>query len=184
MLQIGLNKFGQGYKRDPVKLYRAHFLTCYVHIMARRRLSTDSRWQIIGSHRAGLSTRQIAREFNINQSQVSRLLQRWRQTGGVDDRQRSGRPRLTSARQDRALLRTARQNRFLSARQLRDIWGRHVSRRTTNRRLVAGGLRARRPRRKPVLLPRHKRNRLAWETYRQTWNIRMLSSTSSDSTPL
>lgn len=131
---------------------------------------------MIGCHRAGRSTRQIARQFGVAQSQVVRLIARWRQTRNVTDMPRTGRPRLTTARDDRRLTRMALRDRFASARQLRDTWmGNHniqVSRRTTNRRLVADGLMARRPRRKPILTARHKRDRLAWATYRQTWNIR------------
>jgi len=99
-----------------------------------------------------------------------------RLTGSVEDRPRSGGPRKTTARQDRHLIRLARQNRFMSARRLRDRWQgvlrQRVSRQLVNQRLVEAGYRARRPRRRPLLTPMHRKARHRWAEYRQNWNIR------------
>ena len=91
-------------------------------MMVRIRLPGNIRWQIIGNHQAGLSTRQIAAQHGIAQSQALRLIRRWRQMQDVVDRPRSGRPRITTARADQRLVRLAQQNHFLSARRLRDTW--------------------------------------------------------------
>ena len=89
--------------------------------------------------------------YSISQCEVGRQLKKSRETGNVRDRQRSGRPRKTTTRQDHLLLRLARRNRSLPARGLRNEWqpnlhGR-VSRKTVNRRLFAAGFNAYRPRR-------------------------------------
>ena len=47
---------------------------------------------------------------------------RYREDGSVKDRPRSGRPRKSSQRQDRSLLRMARRNRMLSSARLRRHW--------------------------------------------------------------
>ena len=56
---------------------------------------------------AGRTQSVIARRFGINQSQVSRFIAKYRQTNDVTDRLRSGRPRLSSAADDRVLVRSA-----------------------------------------------------------------------------
>ena len=71
--------------------------------MARRRLSEGQKWQIIGMKNAGLSCRDIGTRLGVNHTVISRLVQKHGLTGQVKDRPRSGRPRKTSARDDRAL---------------------------------------------------------------------------------
>ena len=65
--------------------------------MVRRKLSIAERWQAIGMKNAGMSNRQIAANFGVNNSVISRLVARHRQTGSIEDRPRSGRPRKTTA---------------------------------------------------------------------------------------
>lgn len=72
--------------------------------MARRRLSEGQKWQIIGMKNAGLSCRDIGTRLGVNHTVISRLVQKHGLTGQVKDRPRSGRPRKTSARDDRALV--------------------------------------------------------------------------------
>ena len=142
----------------------------------RRKISESLRWQIIGYCQGGATQKQAARRFGVSQGEISKLIRKWNQTGGVVDRRRSGRPRKTNQRQDRHLLRLARQNRFMSAMQLRNTWrqqlGYPISRETTNKRLLQAGYRARRPIRRPLLTQRHRAARLRWATYRQHWNAR------------
>ena len=56
--------------------------------------------QIVGLLQAGTSERECARRFNVNQSTISRLQQRFLATGSVADRPRSGQFRVTMRRQD------------------------------------------------------------------------------------
>ena len=75
-----------------------------------------------------------------------------------------GLPRKTTPRQDRALLRMVRQDRFLSARALtarmRNLYGMRAGRTTVNNRLLSRGYRAYRPTTKPLLTANHRRLRL------------------------
>lgn len=135
------------------------------------------RWQIVGAAEAGQSYTAIAARFGITKGEVSRLLAKHRQTATVKDRQRSGRPRATTAQDDRRIANDARRNRFKPARQIRDdlqgVIGR-VSRQTVNRRLLAANLHSRRPRRKPELTPEHRQARLQYARDHANWNIRRL----------
>ena len=108
---------------------------------------------------AGLSTRNIAGQVCVNKSIIKRLLQRYRADGTASERQRSGRPRKTDEREKRYLERLARANPILTVRSLRDQWPVHgpISIRTVTRSLNIGGVKARRPMKRPLLMPRHKR---------------------------
>jgi transposase len=52
----------------------------------------------------------VALLFNVTQSVISRLYQRYRESGTVEERPRTGRPRATNNREDRLLVREARRN--------------------------------------------------------------------------
>ena len=71
---------------------------------------------------AGLSTRNIAGQFRVNQSIIVRLLQRYLADETASERQRSGRPCKTDERENRYFRRLARVNPTLTARRLRDQW--------------------------------------------------------------
>ena len=60
------------------------------------RLDPATRNIAIGRLQAGESQHEVARTLNVNQSTISRLWNRFQQTGSTNDRQRSGRPRITT----------------------------------------------------------------------------------------
>ena len=79
--------------------------------------------KIVGMINGGLSTRNIAGQFRVNQSIIiRRLLQRYRTDGTESEHQCSGRPRKTDEREHRYLRRLARANPTMTARRLRDQW--------------------------------------------------------------
>ena len=72
----------------------------------------------IGMSNTGMSSRNIAVQFNVNHTVIGRLIQHYHQTETVNDRPSSGRPRLTSPREDRLLTRRAKRSPFTSATKL------------------------------------------------------------------
>jgi hypothetical protein len=70
--------------------------------MVRRRISEAQKWQIIGMHTTGMSFEAIGRQMGYHYTVVSRLMRKHTQTNNVKDLPRSGRPRVTSDRDDRA----------------------------------------------------------------------------------
>jgi IS30 family transposase len=58
-------------------------------------------WQIVGLLRAGFTPNEISRDLNIWQGTVSTILRRHSQSRTVKPKASSGRPRKTSARDDR-----------------------------------------------------------------------------------
>ncbi|GFR81900.1 transposable element Tcb2 transposase [Elysia marginata] len=69
------------------------------------RLSEVDRHRAIGLLQAGLPISEVSLCMNVNRTTVFRLRQRLHETDTVSDWPRSGRPRCTTQRQDRNLVR-------------------------------------------------------------------------------
>ncbi|MES9901740.1 MAG: helix-turn-helix domain-containing protein [Sedimenticola sp.] len=79
------------------------------------RLSENERNQAIGMLAGGMSARTVARRFGCCRKTIDRLAGRYQATGAVHDRQRPGRPRVTTARADRYITLTHLRQRRLAA---------------------------------------------------------------------
>ena len=93
------------------------------------------------------------------------------QTNNVKDLPRSGRPWVTSDRDDRALQRLVRRMPFATSAVL---WlpNRRLSTRTVRNRLKSAGLKSRRVNKRPLLVDQQRRSRLAWCLAQRGWNLR------------
>ena len=112
------------------------------------------RWQIIGMHTTGMSFKAIGRQMGYHYTVVSRLVRKHTQTNNVKDLSRSGRPRVTSDRDDRALQRLVRRMPFATSPVLKQHWlpNRRLSTRTVRNRLKSAGLKSRRVIKRPLLV--------------------------------
>lgn len=79
------------------------------------RLQRHMRERAIGMLQAGMSTEVIAGKVGCSSRAIRYLRSRFHQTGCTDDRKRSGRPRVTTVRQDRYIINTHLRNRFQTA---------------------------------------------------------------------
>ena len=120
--------------------------------MPYHRMSNRDRYEAVGMLR-GMSVNDVAAHFNLNRSTIFRLKRKLNQTGDGVDLQRTGRPRKTSAAEDRHLRTLHLRNRFRSASETARNWAgnERISLRTVLRRLKNAGLRSRRPVQKQVL---------------------------------
>ncbi|GFS07178.1 transposable element Tc1 transposase [Elysia marginata] len=104
--------------------------------------------------------------MNVNSTTIFRLRQCLHETDTVSGRPSSGRPRCTTQRQDRNLVRNHMNNRLLSAlassRQTRERNNQRISANTVRRPLSTSGLRARRPYIGPILTHHHRHQRSLW----------------------
>lgn len=136
-------------------------------------LSENKRQRAIGMLTAGCSQRDVAQEFNVHPSTICRLWNRFRTTGNVSDRQRSGRPRKTTVRQDRFIVTTSRRNRFMAAprvaEELHRATGVRLCGQSVRNRLRSANLRARRPLTAVPLTQRHRQTRIAWANTHRRW---------------
>ena len=128
------------------------------------RLDENQRLRAIGMLHAGLGQNVDAIHFGCHRSTILLLWRRNRQSGSTRDRIRSGRPRITSRRQDFHIRLVHLPYRFqtssLTARSIPGL--RPISSRTDRDRFREHIIRQRRPAIRPILLPRHRAARLTW----------------------
>ena len=130
------------------------------------RLTEVQRSKAIALLMQGQRQQQVALQFGVNVSTIERLVRRLRDTGKVADRQRRGRPRVKTPRQDRAIRLAHLRNRHVTATEttLTTVGNRnrHIHPKTVRNLLREFGLRARRPYIGfPLTRARHAR-RMAW----------------------
>ena len=133
------------------------------------RLSQVEREQAIGMLEAGKAVRLVARRFHCTLRTINRLRDRYAETGTTNDRPRSGRPRVTSQRQDRQIVRQHVVDPFRpatrTAARTPGIVNPRISYRTVLRRLSDRGIKPNRAYVGMVLNEQRRRNRRAWVRY-------------------
>nr|CAH7767523.1 unnamed protein product [Callosobruchus chinensis] len=91
---------------------------------------------------------------------VSRTIIRYEETGEVNSSPRTGRPTVSTRREDRYIAELARRERSFTVpvliSQFQRTFNRVISTATIRRRVLASGLRCRRPLRVPLLTARHR----------------------------
>ena len=78
------------------------------------RLTPEQRGRALGMKDMGASNILIARTFGCHRKTIEHFMKRYRDTGTTLDRSRTGRPRVTSRREDRYLRTLHLRNRFLT----------------------------------------------------------------------
>lgn len=121
----------------------------------------------------GYTFREIAEKVGggASASGVLRICKKFAESGSVVDKPRAGRPRVSTERDDRELVRLSLENRRKSLQLLRHEWSAPASKATVRRRLISAGLRARAPRRKPLLNVDQRRRRLQWAMDHKEWTL-------------
>ena len=140
------------------------------------RLTTLQRGRAIGMLEAGQSITIIARALRCSKSTILNLKRRFDATGSVADLPRTGRPRVTTHRQDRSILLDHLRNRFQpttkTAAATVGLHGQPISRKTVMRRLQEQGMHCRRPFIGPTLTILNRANRLQWARTHIRWTFR------------
>ncbi len=112
--------------------------------MGRRRdVRNEERWTIVMLRQAGMMVSRIATRMQISVHTVSRDWRLFQETGETTKRERPGRRRKTTARNDRILKRLSTENKFQSVATINHLWNERTGMRTliktTRRRLHAMG---------------------------------------------
>ena len=97
------------------------------------RLNQNQRIQALTTLAHGNNVSNISREFGCHRNTIIRLRQLFQQIGGVADRQRPGRPRVTNPRMDRFITLKHLRHRFQTATSSARQYG--ISKQTVLRRL-------------------------------------------------
>ncbi len=130
-----------------------------------REMSQDLRKKIISLHKKGEGYKKISKALLISQNTVAKVVQTFKKDGTATiSQRRPGRPRKLTPRQERLLMRRVEENQHASSLQLskevESQTGVTISRDTIRRTLQKNGMHGCRPRKKPLLKPRHKKARL------------------------
>lgn len=142
--------------------------------MSQRSHLTDSEaWRVVGRLEGGQTQAEVAQAIGVSQSVISRIWNRFLETGSAARRPGQGRRRATTPNEDRYLVLTARRHRNMNAtliqQHLRSATGTTVSTQTVRNRLHGVGLYARRPMVCVRLTSRHRCNRREWATEHVNW---------------
>ncbi|GFS56617.1 transposable element Tcb1 transposase [Trichonephila clavipes] len=131
------------------------------------------RGRIIVKIEEGRKITDVAREFDIAHSVVSRLWKSFKTTGMCSRRHGGGRIRSTTPAEDRYIVLSAKRNRRTTAQQVANQFlaasGKQISRKTLARRFRGGGLYARRPVVYVPLTRQHRTARLQWYREHPNW---------------
>ncbi|GFV40355.1 transposable element Tcb1 transposase [Trichonephila clavipes] len=139
----------------------------------RHHIDDFMRGRIIGKIEEGRKITDVAREFDIAHSVVSRLWKSFKTTGMCSRRHGGVRVRGTTPAEDRYIVLSAKRNRRTTAQQVSNPFlaasGKQISRKTVARRLRGGGLYARRPVVCVPLTRQHRTARLQWCRDHHNW---------------
>jgi transposase len=103
---------------------------------------------------------ELAKQYGVSKNTVQNIKKKM--FGTVVNRPKSGRPRISSLRDDRCLFRMRMANRFATAGILRRMWHVNVCISTVKSRLFSFGLRGCIAKSKPPLTILHRQMRLTW----------------------
>ena len=87
--------------------------------MPGKHKSEEIRKIIVGAKQRGKNYKDIAEQFHVGQATVFRIWKLWEETKNVKHRKIPGRPRKTTPRQDRLLVRQVKVDPFMTAVDVR-----------------------------------------------------------------
>jgi len=133
----------------------------------QRRLTLLERGIAAGLSKGGSNQYEIAEELNCTTKTVRELMKKVEKEKKLEDRQRSGRPKKTSPREDRTIKFNSLQNRRLSAKAIAlktspNFVKNRLSVSTVKNRLQEVGLNGRVARKKPLLSDKNRKARYQW----------------------
>ncbi|GFV87962.1 uncharacterized protein TNCV_782421 [Trichonephila clavipes] len=140
---------------------------------SRHHIDNFMRGRIIGKIEEGRKITDVAREFGIAHSVVSRLWKSFETFGMFSRRHGEGRVRSTTPAEDRYIVLSAKRNRRTTAQQVAHQFlaasGKQISRKTVARCLRGGGLYQRRSVVRVPMTRQHRTARLQWCREHHNW---------------
>lgn len=138
-----------------------------------RELTEIERQKIVLLKSQGRNISDIARQVRCSRSTVRLTINRYEETKTFKNRPKSGRKKITTAREDRLLERNCLRNRTKPsstlAAELEQEIGKKISARTVRQRLQDVELSGRKAKKKPLLSEKNRKARLEWAKNRRNW---------------
>lgn len=128
---------------------------------------------VIREVQRGSSHRVVANQFGVSKAGVTGIMKRFQQRGAVVIKKSTGRPKKTTVKQDRILIKLSKEDPRKSAIQLltelREKYQVNVSVDTVKRRLRSVGLYGRRPAKKPLISVKNRIARVQFANKHIKW---------------
>lgn len=138
-----------------------------------KKLTLEERTRVVVLRNEGKSVREVAKIIGCNPKTVVRLCSKNAAGRSLEDSARSGRPRKTTIRDDRLVIRESLKNRRLTSSDLRASLEIHynvsVTSRTIRNRLREAGLKGCVAVKKPLLRAEHRKRRLIFAREHADW---------------
>jgi len=138
-------------------------------------LTSEARSVIVFLHKEGYSVRKISEKVGKAKTTVYQIIKKFMETGSVADRPRSGRPRISTPRDDKVLIRISKKDRHKTSPELAKEWsestGTTASTSLVRQRLLSHGLHGCKARRKPLLTEKQRKSRLRWAREHASWTV-------------
>lgn len=140
----------------------------------KKELSKECRAQAVILRKSGMKYAEISKKLRISLCAIHKAVKRHEELGSFASRKRSGRPRVTTPQDDRAMMRVVKQSPKASSVQVLIRLPRtsqNVSTRTIRRRLFDAGLKSYTPAKKPRLSPKNVADRVAFCRKYEKWSV-------------
>nr|CAH7762384.1 unnamed protein product [Callosobruchus chinensis] len=141
--------------------------------MPRNELSAFDRTRIIALRQEGLSRQQIANRLNVVISTVRRTIRRYEETGEVNSKPRTGRPIVSTRREDRYIAQLASRERLVTVPVLRSqfqrTFNRVISTATIRRRVFGVRIEVQKAFKGAFVNCSSRTTRLQWAIAHQDW---------------
>ncbi|GFY20839.1 transposable element Tcb2 transposase [Trichonephila clavipes] len=139
----------------------------------RSHLTNSEAWRVVSRLEGGQTQAEVAQAIGVSQSVISRIWNRFLETGSAGLRPGQGRRPATTPNEDRYLVLTARRHRNMNVtllqQHLRSVTGTTVTTQTVRNELHGVGLYARQPMVCVRLTSRHHCDRGEWATEHVSW---------------
>ncbi|GFW62323.1 transposable element Tcb2 transposase [Trichonephila clavipes] len=145
----------------------------------RNHLTYSETWRVVGRLEEGKTQAEVAQAIGVSQSVISRIWNRFLETGSAGRRPGQGRRSATTPNEDHYLVLTALRHRIMKTllqQHLRLATGTTVSTQTVRNRLHGVGLYACRPMVCVRLTSRHRHDRREWATEHVNWRRKKWSN--------
>jgi transposase len=118
----------------------------------------------------GVSNRKIGKSLKTSETTIRNLIKKWKNTRSYQRKKGSGRPRKTTARQDREIVRTAIRNRRSTSTWIKNSLKLKVTTKTIRNRLKQANIKSYVAVKKPYVTPANIKKRLQWAKDHKGWS--------------